>query len=56
MLLAFITRLVDCTTCVPLTLEEKRMARKAQDVTDAELAILESIWSRGPQSVKSLAH
>jgi predicted transcriptional regulator len=31
------------------------MARKAQDVTDAELAILEQLWSSGPTSVKSLA-
>ena len=31
------------------------MARKARDVTDAELAILEALWARGPQSVRSLA-
>ncbi|MDA8744945.1 BlaI/MecI/CopY family transcriptional regulator [Rubripirellula amarantea] len=31
------------------------MARKAQDVTEAELAILEKIWSDGPISVKELA-
>jgi predicted transcriptional regulator len=31
------------------------MARKAQDVTDAELAILEQLWASGPTSVKSLA-
>lgn len=31
------------------------MARKAQDVTEAELAILELVWSKGPLSVKSLA-
>ncbi len=31
------------------------MARKAQDVTHAELAILEQVWSEGPMSVKSLA-
>lgn len=31
------------------------MARKAQDVTDAELAILEQLWSSGPTSVKVLA-
>ena len=31
------------------------MARKAQDVTDAELAILEQLWSSGPTSVKELA-
>ncbi len=31
------------------------MARKAQDVTDAELAILEQLWSSGPSSVRNLA-
>lgn len=31
------------------------MARKAQDVTDAELAILEQLWASGPTSVKVLA-
>ena len=31
------------------------MARKAQDVTEAELAILEKIWAAGPLSVKELA-
>ncbi|WP_145175855.1 BlaI/MecI/CopY family transcriptional regulator [Rubripirellula lacrimiformis] len=31
------------------------MARKAQDVTEAELAILEQLWADGPLSVKSLS-
>jgi predicted transcriptional regulator len=31
------------------------MARKAQDVTEAELAILELLWSDGPLSVKSIS-
>lgn len=31
------------------------MARKAQDVTDAELAILEQLWDSGPLSVRHLA-
>ncbi|WP_146458235.1 BlaI/MecI/CopY family transcriptional regulator [Rubripirellula tenax] len=31
------------------------MARKAQDVTDAELAILEQLWAEGPLSVKVLS-
>ncbi len=31
------------------------MARKAQDVTDAELAILERLWDTGPLSVRRLA-
>lgn len=35
--------------------ESRPMARKAQDVTDAELAILEELWEGGPQSVRSLA-
>ena len=31
------------------------MARKAQDVTEAELAILEQLWESGPSSVRDLA-
>lgn len=31
------------------------MARKAQDVTEAELAILEKLWDDGPSSVRNLA-
>lgn len=31
------------------------MARKPQDVTDAELAILEKLWDDGPCSVRQLA-
>lgn len=31
------------------------MARKAQDVTDAELAILEQLWKMGRSSVRNLA-
>lgn len=31
------------------------MARKAQDVTEAELAILERLWEGGPASVRDLA-
>ena len=31
------------------------MARKAQDVTEAELAILEKLWDEGPSSVRNLA-
>ncbi len=31
------------------------MARKAQDVTDAELAIMEQLWGEGPSSVRNLA-
>ena len=31
------------------------MARKAQDVTEAELAILEQLWERGPSNVRDLA-
>ncbi len=31
------------------------MARKAQDVTEAELAILEQLWAVGPLSVKTIA-
>lgn len=31
------------------------MARKAQDVTEAELAILEQLWASGPSSVKGLS-
>lgn len=31
------------------------MARKAQDVTEAELAILEQLWAVGPMSVKSIS-
>jgi predicted transcriptional regulator len=30
------------------------MARKAQDVTDAELAILQFLWDRGPATVRSI--
>lgn len=32
------------------------MARKAQDVTEAELSILEHLWSHGPASVKGMAN
>jgi predicted transcriptional regulator len=35
--------------------DELPMARKAQDVTDAELAILEQLWASGPTTVKVLA-
>jgi predicted transcriptional regulator len=31
------------------------MARKAQDVTEAELAILEQLWTSGRSSVRNLA-
>ena len=31
------------------------MARRSSDVTEAELAILESLWSTGPQSMRRLA-
>ncbi len=31
------------------------MARSSNDVTDAELAILECLWSNGPQSMKQIA-
>jgi predicted transcriptional regulator len=31
------------------------MARKAQDVTEAELAILEELWRTGPSSVRKIA-
>ncbi|MGB7323675.1 MAG: BlaI/MecI/CopY family transcriptional regulator [Rubripirellula sp.] len=31
------------------------MARKAQDVTEAELAILEQLWAEGPLSVKVIS-
>jgi predicted transcriptional regulator len=31
------------------------MARKAQDVTEAELAILEKLWDQGRSSVRNLA-
>ena len=30
------------------------MARTAQDVTDAELALLQVLWDRGPMSVRQL--
>ncbi|MCG8651517.1 MAG: BlaI/MecI/CopY family transcriptional regulator [Pirellulales bacterium] len=31
------------------------MARKAQDITEAELAILERLWDVGPSSVRQLS-
>lgn len=31
------------------------MARKAQDVTEAELAILQQLWAEGPTTVKGLS-
>ena len=31
------------------------MGRKMQDVTEAELAILEKLWEAGPSSVRSIA-
>lgn len=31
------------------------MARAAQDVTDAELAILQALWERGPATIRQLA-
>lgn len=31
------------------------MARPAQDVTDAELAVLQALWDRGRESVRGLA-
>ena len=30
------------------------MARKAKDVTDAELAVLQVLWSRGPSTIRQL--
>ena len=33
----------------------QRMSRRAQDVTEAELAILEKLWSCGPASVREIA-
>jgi BlaI family transcriptional regulator, penicillinase repressor len=31
------------------------MPRKPQDVTDAELAVLEALWARGPQTIRQLS-
>ena len=31
------------------------MGRKSKDVTDAELEVLESLWQRGPTTVRELA-
>ena len=36
-------------------LPDRSMARKPQDVTEAELAILERLWEVGPSSVRNLA-
>jgi predicted transcriptional regulator len=30
------------------------MARNAQDVTDAELAVLQALWDRGPATIRQL--
>ena len=30
------------------------MARNAQDVTDAELAVLQALWDRGPTTIRQL--
>ncbi len=34
---------------------QPNMARKPQDVTEAELALLEQLWSGGPLSVKTIS-
>lgn len=30
------------------------MARTAQDITDAELAVLEALWDKGPKTIRQL--
>jgi BlaI family transcriptional regulator, penicillinase repressor len=37
-----------------MSLHEAVMARTPQDVTDAELGILEMIWSQGPATIRQL--
>jgi BlaI family transcriptional regulator, penicillinase repressor len=33
---------------------QPNMARKAQDVTDAELAVIRQLWEHGPQTIRQL--
>src|SRR5262249_5258256 len=35
-------------------LEQDAMPRTPQDITDAELAILEALWERGPATIRQL--
>src|SRR4051794_6619971 len=39
---------------MPSEVQGKRMPRQPQDVTDAELSILQALWDRGPATVRQL--